>query len=158
MIYAVFHAEGNLVKIGFSDDPGIRVAGLLSSTPVPLVALGVCQGDRQTEARLHARFKQHRAHGEWFRRTPEMESFIADLTPLETPAPRPRFHVPRIVDGIVAGEFMTIDDFLTTSEKERAGEIKKMRVDLYRERRRILDRARKRYLYWLSKNPQPMKD
>lgn len=49
---------------------------------------------------------------------------------------------------------MTRDDFLTADEKARLDELSKAP----KERRRILDRARKRYLYWLSKNPQPLKD
>lgn len=54
------------VKIGFSHDVEKRLKGLKTACPSPPVLLGVIDGNRNTEAKIHAKLARHRATGEWF--------------------------------------------------------------------------------------------
>jgi hypothetical protein len=70
-------AEGlNLVKIGYSIEPLVRMTVLQEQSPVTLRLLYTCTGDRKLEHELHRRFAEHRHRGEWFRITPEIMAFM----------------------------------------------------------------------------------
>lgn len=85
-VYAI--AAGDLVKIGWSAEPSRRFSKIQSDSGLPCEMLGLVSGGKDVEADLHARFAPHHARGEWFRRGPEVEAFIASLPPRERP-PRP---------------------------------------------------------------------
>lgn len=70
-------AEGSgLIKIGYSTDPRKRLAQLATMSPEPIHLVAVHPGDRTLEQALHARFRQHRARGEWFYPNPELIALI----------------------------------------------------------------------------------
>ncbi len=67
MIYFVLDELSNAVKIGLTHDRiDQRMSGLQVGNPRKLKLLGVMDGNRQTEERLHARLDAHRISGEWF--------------------------------------------------------------------------------------------
>ena len=78
MVYFIGGAD--LVKIGWTaGDPARRLRKLSHESPVPLEMLAAEPGDRLQERYLHDRFAEHRDHGEWFRRGPEIDEYIAAL-------------------------------------------------------------------------------
>jgi hypothetical protein len=79
VIYFITCREVGRVKIGFSAKPQARASVAQVGSPLPLELERVCDGTRGDEAALHERFSDARAHGEWFRLTPEIEGFMAAL-------------------------------------------------------------------------------
>jgi hypothetical protein len=76
-VYFVRCRETELIKIGYTGGSiADRFSKLKSDSGSELVMLGMIEGSRQTERKLHHRFRAHRAHGEWFRRNPDLEVFI----------------------------------------------------------------------------------
>jgi predicted DNA-binding transcriptional regulator AlpA len=71
---------GDYIKIGFSASLKRRLAALENVTPYPLILLATINGSKEIEADLHSRFADARHKGEWFRKTPELMSFIAECT------------------------------------------------------------------------------
>lgn len=74
MIYFVQAKEGGPIKIGYSANVWKRMSSLRSSNPEYLNLLGVMEGDRTEEKRVHSLFK--RKQGEWFDDSPELQEFI----------------------------------------------------------------------------------
>jgi hypothetical protein len=74
----VYFVEGaGLVKIGFAARATDRFFSMLTSCPIPLSLLASMPGGPTVEHELHKRFEGDRAHGEWFRRSPELDAVIA---------------------------------------------------------------------------------
>ena len=69
---------GDFIKIGFSeaDKAERRINNLRTSNPIEIVVLRVIKGSRRKEAKIHAQFASHRHRGEWFRKSPELVSFV----------------------------------------------------------------------------------
>jgi hypothetical protein len=67
------------IKIGTSTIPEQRLKTLHHSSPVPLRILALVEGDRWVEKDYHDRFAEHRRHGEWFDRAPELMREIETL-------------------------------------------------------------------------------
>lgn len=79
-------AENGLIKIGYSANVALRLRALLTTSAAPLKLLGWLPGDTQTERDLHDRFAYSRSHGEWFRRTPDLEAVLATIESPPAPA------------------------------------------------------------------------
>lgn len=79
------------VKIGFARDVHQRMRSLQTGNPDRLRLLVCFPGTRRHERRLHERFADARIHDEWFRYTPDLESFVvaARVELLTTDAPIP---------------------------------------------------------------------
>jgi hypothetical protein len=77
--YFIGGAEGP-VKIGFSVDVDSRLSAIRSCSPVPLGILALAPGGQEREIAYHQQFADHRLHGEWFARVPEIEAEIARLS------------------------------------------------------------------------------
>lgn len=74
----VYFVEGaGLVKIGFAARATHRFFSMLTGCPIPLSLLASMRGGPTVENQLHRRFAADRAHGEWFRRSPELDAVIA---------------------------------------------------------------------------------
>jgi hypothetical protein len=87
--YIVRDALSNRVKIGTSKRPTRRLRALQAYSPNVLEVLliispyvtthGGIWFRGSTEKELHRRFAKDRLHGEWFKYTPEIQQFIADM-------------------------------------------------------------------------------
>ncbi|MBX3580111.1 MAG: GIY-YIG nuclease family protein [Rhizobiaceae bacterium] len=66
-IYFLFTRER--VKIGFSENPAVRVASLLTATSDPAEMIVVIEGSRHDERRLHMELSGTAVHREWFQRS-----------------------------------------------------------------------------------------
>lgn len=99
MIY--FMKLNEFVKIGYSAKPKTRLAEIRVASPYPVDIIGVMEGTRYDEARLHTRFDPHHHGGDWFRLVPEIETFIAEnCRPMPT---RVRSRMPKVREnGTVA--------------------------------------------------------
>lgn len=75
-VYFIRAGESGPIKIGTAKDPRRRLAGLQTSTAVPLHILAAMAGDRTAEQRLHQRFQHLRLRGEWFVPEPELLEYI----------------------------------------------------------------------------------
>lgn len=71
----------NRVKIGSSRSVTRRLSTLSSMSPVKLELLAVTTCEEQL---LHRLFTADRLHGEWFEKTPLLESFISDCRQLNS--------------------------------------------------------------------------
>ena len=69
------------VKIGYTTNLPSRLKRLQSGSPVRLSVLAAALEQEMIQERIyHFRFAEHRLHGEWFARCPEIEAEIARLT------------------------------------------------------------------------------
>jgi hypothetical protein len=68
--------EGRHVKIGMAYEPEKRLKTLQIGHSAQLRVLAWFRGDRDAEARLHAKFYRTRIQGEWFRITPALKRLI----------------------------------------------------------------------------------
>ncbi len=72
-----FVRGGGFVKIGCSTNVAARFRAIRNTSPVPVELVGQMRGGTLEEGRLHDRFARDRAHGEWFRESPELLALIA---------------------------------------------------------------------------------
>ncbi|NIA72299.1 hypothetical protein HBA54_27285 [Pelagibius litoralis] len=87
-VYFAQAGDAGPIKIGFASDVEKRLAGLQTGNPEPIRLLNIVpDGTRSLEARIHAKFGEHRLRGEWFRPAPEVLEFVAD--PQVDPDPDP---------------------------------------------------------------------
>lgn len=78
-VYAI-RAEGAAhVKIGYSEAPELRLAGLATASPFPLRIVVQIKAPRFAEAALHNAFKDHRRHGEWFGLDEKYDPLLCDV-------------------------------------------------------------------------------
>nr|WP_237545792.1 GIY-YIG nuclease family protein [Streptomyces sp. SID1046] len=92
-----------LIKIGVSNSPAKRAQSLNA------IVLATMPGTHDDERSMHRRFKQHRAHNEWFRPGPDLISFINQLRQAKgqapvTSAPDRNFLEAVLLDGSELGE------------------------------------------------------
>lgn len=85
-IYVVGNKEMNICKIGFTNNVFSRIGSIQTGCPFKLEIFCVVEGTIQTEKKLHAKYKDLRLNGEWFRYEGKLkesventESVIKDL-------------------------------------------------------------------------------
>lgn len=71
-------SEGNLYKIGQSENPTKRLAQLQTGCPHKLELIASVYSDKWLERRLHKMFFFSKKRGEWFTLTPSQLSMILD--------------------------------------------------------------------------------
>jgi hypothetical protein len=78
-VYFITTAEAERVKIGFTgNSPQTRLRELQTGSPQELCIIAVEPGSIDYERRLHARFSEHRLHGEWFAVGDEIKQHIRE--------------------------------------------------------------------------------
>lgn len=75
-VYFIHAPSVNLIKIGSSGEPELRLTKLRLLSPVPLILLGTIAGSYERETELHRQFSQLHSHGEWFFAAIELTRFI----------------------------------------------------------------------------------
>lgn len=65
-VYFLDAPSVNRIKIGTAIEPEHRVTAVRLMSPVEIRLIGTIAGGRSKEAELHERFRERRAHGEWF--------------------------------------------------------------------------------------------
>lgn len=76
--FVYFIDSGELVKIGFTIYPvERRLRTLQATSPTKLRLVGATYAHKVVERRLHKKFGHLRAHGEWFRKAPELDAIMA---------------------------------------------------------------------------------
>lgn len=83
-----FITDGELIKIGYSGAPEVRLSDLQTHSGRELEILKTIPGTYEDERRLHTQFSHLRVRGEWFQSDPELLDFIAG---------RPKPDVPKVV-------------------------------------------------------------
>jgi hypothetical protein len=68
--YVYFITDGELVKIGYSEQLPRRLAGLQTANPRQLRLVKAIPGTVEDEALLHDRHQPHHVRGEWYRAEP----------------------------------------------------------------------------------------
>jgi len=71
--------EQGAIKIGFSIDPPSRLKAIQAHSPIVVGILAIRDGGEARETAYHSQFAEHRLHGEWFERCPEILAEIARL-------------------------------------------------------------------------------
>jgi hypothetical protein len=74
VIYFMYSA--GRVKIGFSTGLRGRQLQLKASGPFPPVVVLIVKGTEESEREIHAKFAADRLHGEWFKLSPKIRSFL----------------------------------------------------------------------------------
>ena len=79
------------VKIGYTTTTvQSRIGVLQTGHPYKLRPIAEIEGSYQLESALHKIFAQHRLHGEWFKRSPELDALMNALGNLESPRDEPQ--------------------------------------------------------------------
>jgi hypothetical protein len=78
LVYFV-QATSGAIKIGLATDVKRRLATLQTSHPEKLSLLATRLGGRVRERAYHAKFAEHRLHGEWFAPHPDILAEIERL-------------------------------------------------------------------------------
>jgi hypothetical protein len=78
-VYFIQSTEGGPIKIGKSDHPSRRLAGLQNGHPQELVIRAVALGGHAAETLLHQHFERSRLRGEWFMPTKELMAIVDKL-------------------------------------------------------------------------------
>ena len=81
LVYFIGGADGP-VKIGSSANPAGRLKEVQTGSFRALSIMAVCSGGFAQERAYHQRFAADRLHGEWFARTPALETEITSLSRL----------------------------------------------------------------------------
>lgn len=91
-IYFIEAVGLGLIKIGYANDVSERMRKLRPGCPAPLKLLGRLPGGIREERDLHRQLAKQRAHGEWFRRCPEIDALLqgADKTEIQAAKAAPR--------------------------------------------------------------------
>lgn len=82
MIYAIAALGTEFVKFGYaSRDPSDRLESMQTGCPFELRLIAYCQGDRNTEAAIHARLIKAKAfvRGEWFMMCEETAQVLKEM-------------------------------------------------------------------------------
>lgn len=81
MIYAIRAVGTDYIKFGTALDVQERLRGLQTGCPLPLELIAACEGDQKTEAWIHWRLVQAKAHhmGEWFKDCAEAKKIIFEM-------------------------------------------------------------------------------
>ena len=79
-VYFIQAGEDGPIKIGFAKHVGARLSTLQTDNHCELRILGVCNGDRDCEARTHQQFRMDHIRGEWFRPTKALLNHISTLS------------------------------------------------------------------------------
>jgi hypothetical protein len=79
--FVYFLRGGDLIKIGTTIDVDKRIRNIGTMSPVALELMKFVQGDERFEKSLHLTFSHLCDHGEWFRATPELLTYIENLEP-----------------------------------------------------------------------------
>jgi Meiotically up-regulated gene 113 len=77
LVYFAVNKEHRLLKIGISTNVPRRLKDL--SKPIPVELLFSFPGSRKDEQFFHRVLRPHQTVGEWYRLTPESESFVSTL-------------------------------------------------------------------------------
>jgi hypothetical protein len=83
--YTYFISDGAAIKIGYSKQPGIRIASLQTGTSARIEVLLVVPESVISEVAAHAKFDHLRIRGEWFKSDPEILGFIDGIRPQPNP-------------------------------------------------------------------------
>ena len=75
-VYFMHAPDVGLVKIGATSSLESRLRALQNGSPVPLVLIGLIDGDKSVERELHNHWAHLRAHGEWFQASEELVAYI----------------------------------------------------------------------------------
>lgn len=81
VVYFIEAVGLDLIKIGYAIDLPKRFTGMMTTSPAALTLLGVLDGGPKLECAIHEQLAAHRAHGEWFRKTPEVMAVVATARP-----------------------------------------------------------------------------
>jgi T5orf172 domain len=76
-VYFIQAKRCKLIKIGASENPKVRLRSLQNSGPDELTLLAIMPGGIEMEQKLHRLFASARQHGEWFKPTKRLRTFIA---------------------------------------------------------------------------------
>lgn len=75
-VYIITARELGIAKIGYSRNPGNRLASLNTGSPAKLELEAVMPGSRENEKDLQRKFRSQRVRFEWFKICSEIESLI----------------------------------------------------------------------------------
>lgn len=73
-------STNGLIKIGYSNDLRRRMRELSCETKTTVTVLASFPGDRIDEYLTHYRFHESHVRGEWFRPSPALMAYIAELS------------------------------------------------------------------------------
>jgi hypothetical protein len=78
-VYVAYSPEANEIKIGSSHNPGRRMGDLERELGIAIYLLASMPGGFRKEKASHARFAAEKTEGEWFRASPKLWAFVAEV-------------------------------------------------------------------------------
>lgn len=80
VVYFLLSPEVERVKIGHTEAwDGKRIIDLQMANAAVVEPVAYLRGTATIERAVHALFREHRHHGEWFQVVPELETFVQDF-------------------------------------------------------------------------------
>jgi hypothetical protein len=80
-VYLVEAVGADRVKIGYSQNPAGRIQSIATSSPFPIAALAIRDGDMALEKAMHRALADKRTTGEWFSKFDGVVEWFAGFTP-----------------------------------------------------------------------------
>jgi hypothetical protein len=77
-VYFAQEGDDGPIKVGFSEDPGKRVAALQGAHYEPLHLIGLTPGTRWDEAKIHEKLERFALGREWYVAAPEVLAEIQE--------------------------------------------------------------------------------
>jgi hypothetical protein len=111
-VYLIFCRASNLVKIGFSNKVGKRLAAIKAHSPTNLELVGIISSNNctQLEMLLHRRLNHFNVHGEWFKVTKDVLMFV-DIVEKENHASLYKFLDNKVENlNIISTKIRTVRD------------------------------------------------
>ena len=87
-VYAI--ESGDLIKVGYSTNPPLRLTKLQSAIKAPCRLLGYIPATAADEREIHRALKGDCFRGEWFHRGSLVSHFLSTITPYQKPEKKRR--------------------------------------------------------------------
>lgn len=76
MVYLIVNDKEYVCKIGYSENPKMRLISLQTGCPYPLRLVRTIEGDIKKEKEIHQMFEDYRMEGEWFQYNRNIKEFF----------------------------------------------------------------------------------
>lgn len=104
MIYFIREEASGQIKIGYANDPWVRLRNFQTASPFGVEIVALEEGGAGREAELHRQFATSLSRGEWFRPTPDLTDYMAALGDPERPADTRSLRTRAFWGGLSAAE------------------------------------------------------
>lgn len=109
VVYFAYSPVGNLIKIGYSRNPDVRVKAFRENPGLNTTVVATIPGNRDTERALHKKFVQYQVGYEWFDFRGDLKKYVMRLPRKNNFLPMPQTTFKKeMLEAIVRGDYAPI--------------------------------------------------